>query len=213
MRAQLVINYWLDEFQTLANTLTDICFDNLLFLVEREPIYNMKGQKVSKSYYDKGGREAVRIVYDRIYNTYTYDGVEYPNVLVGMSKTIHYIDWAGAIGYSKNLQPYYFNLSPVFIGDGTETVIGFSSQKLRKILKEERFAADDYLAGKNPQLYALIYNRYATVYNGYLRTGDKTDLVNAMNTESDAGIMAVLNNEVFGYEPMTVKELIFLNLQ
>lgn len=213
MSAQMVLDHYLEKYQTLANTLTDISFDCLPFLIEKEPIYNMKGQKVSKSYYDKSDREAVRIEYGKIVETYSHNGVDYPSVYVGMKKTIHYLDWAGEIVYSKNLQPYYFNLLPVFIGDGTETIIGFSSQKLRKVLKEERYAADDYLQSQNPNLYDLLYNRYTDEYNRYLRTGKKTSLVTAMNTESDAEINAVFNNEVFGYAPMTVKELILMNLQ
>jgi len=213
MSAQIVLNYYFDLYQTSGNTLSDISFDNLPFLVEKEPVYNMKGQKVSKSYYDQTGREAVRLTYNQIIETFNYNGVNYDNVFVGMAKTIHYLDWAGEIAYSKSLQPYYFNLLPVFLGDGTETVVGFSSQKLRKILKEERFAADDYLQAQNPALYDMLYNRYTNEYNRYLRTGNKSSLVTAMNAETDAEINSVFNNQVFGYEPMTVKELILMNLQ
>lgn len=210
---EIVLQHYLDKFQTMANTMTDISFDCLPFLIEKEPVYNMAGQKVSKSYFDKSGREAIRIAYGRMYGDYTYNSVVYNDVFLGFSKVIYYLDWAGEIAYSKNLQPYEFNLQPVFIGDGTETVVGFSSAKMRKVLKEERFAADDFLSGKNPQLYALIFSRYTNEYNGYLRTGVKEELVTAMNAESNVDILAVLNNEVFGFEPMTVKELIFLNLQ
>lgn len=59
----------------------------------------------------------------------------------------------------------------------------------------------------------MLYTRYTDEYNRYLSTGNKTNLVTAMNMESDAGINAVFNKEVFGYEPMTVKELILMNLQ
>ncbi|WP_163401399.1 hypothetical protein [Flavobacterium fluviatile] len=210
---QLVIQHYLDKYQTMANTMTDIDFSNLSFLTEKEPIYNMAGQKVSKSYFDKKGREAVRICYNRIYGNYIYNDVVYPNVFLGFSKTVCYLDWSGEIVNRKSLQPYEFNLEPVFLGDGTETVVGFSSQKQREILKTERFKADDYLAGKNPQLYAFLYAKYGNVYNTYLRTGIKNDLVDALNNEVDTEILAVLNNEVFGYEPMTVKELIIMNLQ
>lgn len=212
MGAQIVLDHFFEKYQTLGNTLTDVSFDNISFLKEMEPIYNLKGQKVSKSYYAES-KEAIRITYGKIYETYNYNGVDYANVLVGLSKTIHYMDWAGEIAYSKRLQPYYFNLLPVFLGDGSETVAGFSSQKLRKILKEERFAADDYLQAQNPSLYDLLYNRYTDDYNRYLRTGNKTSLVDAMNNETDSAINAVFDNEVFGYEPMTVKELILMNLQ
>lgn len=213
MNSKIVIQSWLDRYNTSGITMSDLAFDNLPFLIEKEPIYNMKGQKVSKSYYDTDGREAVRIVYSRIIDNYTYNDVVYPNVFLGLKKIVHYLDCESEIAYSKDLQPYYFNLLPVFIGDSSETIIGFSSQKLRKVLKDERFAADDYLQAQNPNLYDLLYNRYTSEYNRYLRTGNKTSLVSAMNAEADEGINAVFSNEVFGYAPMTVKELILMNLQ
>ncbi|MBP4140125.1 hypothetical protein [Flavobacterium geliluteum] len=197
----------------MGNTLTDISFDCLPFLVEQEPIYNMKGQKVSKSYYDKSGREAVRLRYERIFKDYTYNNVVYSNVFIGLCKRIEYLDWSGEIAYTKNLQPYLFNLEPVFLGDGTETIVSFSSQKQREILRTERYKADDWLNAKNPNLYAMLYQRYTTAYNYYLRTGLKDDLVNEIDSEVNPEINTVFNNEVYGYEPMTVKELIILNLQ
>jgi hypothetical protein len=213
MSAQIVLDYYLDKFQTLGNTLTDIDFGNLSFLQEREPIYNMKGQKVSKSYYDQKGKETIRITYDRVFGDYEYQNTTYPNVFLGLQKTVHYLDWAGEIAYSKKKQFYAFDLQPVFVGDGTETVVGFSSQKQRQILKSERFSADDYLQAMNPKLYAILYARYQDQYSGYLRTGSKSDFVTALNTESNADVLAVLNKEVYGYEPMTIKELIIMNLQ
>ena len=213
MSVQIVLDYYLELFQTLGNTLTDISFDNLPFLQEKEPIYNMKGQKVSKSYLDTKGKEAIRITYDRVFGNHEYNGTVYPNVFLGLQKTVHYMDWAGVIAYSKKKQFYSFDLQPVFLVDGTETVVGFSSQKQRQILKSERFSTDDYLQAMNPQLYAMLYARYQDKYSGYLRTGSKTDFVNALNTESAVDVLAVLNKEVYGYEPMTIKELIIMNLQ
>jgi len=213
MSSKLVLDHYLEKFQTLGNTLTDIDFQNLTFLQEKEAVYNMKGQKVSKSYYDTSGREAIRITYDRVFGTYVYQEIEYPNVFLGLQKTINYMNWAGEIAYKKKKQFYSFDLQPVFLADGTETVVGFSSQKQRQVLKSERLSADDYLQAKNPQLYALLYERYGEEYNGYFRTGVKTAFVNALNAEADPTILAALSNEVFGYEPMTVKELIIMNLQ
>lgn len=213
MDSKLVIQSWLDKYNTSGATISDLSFDNLPFLIEKEPQYNMKGQKVSKSYYDIDNREAVRIVYSRIIGNYTYNEVSYSNVFLGLKKIVHYLDCESEIAYSKDLQPYFFDLLPVFLGDGSETVVGFSSQKLRKVLKEERYAADDYLQAKNPQLYAMLYDSYGNEYNGYLRTGVKDAFVDVMNAETNLGILSVLNNEVFGFEPMTVKELIIMNLQ
>lgn len=213
MGAQIVIDHYLEKYQTSGNTLTDISFDCLPFLYAKEPDYNMKGIKVLKSYFDQSHREAVRIQYLKIYEDYVYNGVTYPNVFVGMRKDIHYFDWSGQISYTKSLQPYYFALQPIFFGDGTETIKGFSSQKQRKILKEERYAADEWLNSKNPNLYKMLYAKYDAIYQTYLRTGFKYELLNAFEAETDPTILNVFNNQVFGMEPMTLKELIILNLQ
>jgi hypothetical protein len=213
MSAQIVLDHYLEKYQTLANTLTDISFDNLPFLQEREPSYNMKGQKVSKSYYDTNGKEAIRITYDRIIGDHEYNGTVYPNVFLGLQKTVHYLDWAGAIAYSKNKRFYSFNLHPVFVGDGTETIVGFSSQKQRQILKTERYNADDYLQALNPKLYAVIYQSYQKQYTSYLSTGISKDFISALNNESNPELLDKLNSVVYGNEPMTVKELIIMNLQ
>lgn len=213
MDSKIVLQSWLDRYNTSGTTMSDLSFDNLPFLIEKEPLYNMKGQKVSKSYFDLDNREAVRIIYSRIIGDYNYNAVVYSNVFLGFKKSVNYFDCEAKVAYSKELQPYEFNLEPVFLGDGTETLVGFSSQKQREILKSERYKADDYLSAKNPQLYALLYYKYSKEYNGYLTTGVKANFITAMNNEIDVSILAVLNKEVFGYEPMTVKELIIMNLQ
>ncbi|MFV8392735.1 hypothetical protein [Flavobacterium sp. LB2P6] len=212
MGAQIVLDHFLEKYQTLGNTLSDINFDNLSFFTTKEKIIDMKGQWVSKSYYAEKDKEAIRITYEKLYGIYTHNGVEWPNTFLGVCKSIHYLDWAGEIAYTKNKQPEHFDLQPVFVGDGTETVVGFSSQKQRQILKTERYNADDYLQAKNPNLYALLYARYTQQYDYYLKTGKKTNLVAAINGETDANINAMFNNLVFGTE-ITVKNLILMNLQ
>ncbi|RTY93257.1 hypothetical protein EKM01_03920 [Flavobacterium sp. RSP46] len=212
MSAQIVLDHYLEKYQTLGNTMSDINFDNLSFFTAKEKVIDMKGQWVSKSYYAAKDKEAIRITYEKLYGTHTHNGVEWPNIFLGVGKSIHYLDWAGEIAYTKNKQPEYFDLQPVFVGDGTETVVGFSSQKQRQILKEERRSADDYLQAKNPNLYALLYARYTDTYEYYLKTGKKADLVTAINAETDPDINAVFNNLVFGTE-ITVRDLILMNLQ
>jgi len=212
MSAQLVVNYITEQRGINLNTLTDTDFSKLSWLNEREPVSNMKGEKVSKSYYFENTKEAIRIEYFKIIGDYTYNGVVYPDTYLGWRKDMLWLDWAGEVGYKKAMQPYYFNLEPVFVGDGTETVVGFSSPKMRKSMKEERYAADDYLQSKNPNLYALLYGRYTSQYEFYLKTGKKADLVTAINGEANADIIAVFENLVFGTE-ITVKELILMNLQ
>lgn len=212
MEAQIVLDYYLNKYQTLGNTLTDINFDNLSFFTTKEKIIDMKGQWVSKSYYAEKDKEAIRITYEKLYGIHTHNGIEWPNTFLGVGKSIHYLDWAGEIAYTKRKQPEYFDLQPVFLGDGTETVVGFSSQKQRQILKTERYNADDYLQAKNPNLYALLYGRYTANYDYYLKTGKKDALVTAINAETDGNINAVFDNLVYGTE-ITVRQLILMNLQ
>ena len=213
MSAQLVIDYIVEQRGINLSTLTDKDFSSFSWLNEREPVSNMKGEKVSKSYYFENKREAIRIEYFKIVGDYVYNGITYPNTYLGWKKDMCWIDWAGEVGYKKPMQPYYFNLEPVFVGDSTETVVGFSSSKMRKSMKDERYAADDYLQSKNPNLYALLYSRYTSHYEFYLKTGKKSNLVTAINSETNPDINAVFDIEVFGYEPMTVRELILMNLQ
>jgi hypothetical protein len=213
MSAQLVINYIIDLQGININTLTDSDFSSISWLNEREPVYNMKGEKVSKSYYFENKKEAIRIEYSKIVGDYQYNGVVYPNVYLGLRKTMNWIDWVGDKAQVKEMQPYYFTLEPVFKADGTETLTGFSSPKMRSVLREERFKADDYLQAKNIELYTLLNTAYTAEYSNYMKTGNSSSFVNAVNAETNTEVLNALNTEVFGYEPMTVKELIFMNLQ
>jgi len=210
--AVVVLDYFLDKYELAGNLVNDISIDELPFLTETEPLYNLKGEKVSKSYYAPNGKEAIRIVYEKLIGTHTHNGIDYPNVWLGFKKEFHYIRWDGVQPRIKEKQPYKFDLQPVFLGDGTETIVGFSSQKQRQALKEERYNADDYLQAKNPNLYALLFGRYTSAYEYYLKTGKKQNLVNAINAETDVNINAVFDNLVYGTE-ITVRELILMNLQ
>lgn len=206
--AQLVIEYISKKQGVKFNTLVDQDFSQISWLNEREPVKNMKGEKVSKSYYYQNKKEAIRITYHKIFET--YEDIE--NVFVGIKKQIHWIGWDGEIGKTKHLQPYYFNLEPVTLGDGTETIVSYSSPKMRSFLKDERYSADDYLQSKNPTLYNLLYSNYTTEYELYLKTGDKTTLVNSMENEADASVNAVFNSLVYNSE-ITIKQLIISTLQ
>lgn len=205
-----ILQHYLDKFKTAGNTISDISFDNLPFLNAKEPIYDMKGQKVSKSYFDKTGRETIRIRYHKIHAS--HQGVD--NVFVGLKKSIQYFDWAGEIYYTKYLQPYYFRLEPIYDLNDSSIITGYSSPKMRSILKKERFNADDFLQSKNPELYALLYSSYSSQYEYYLKTGVKTGLVNSIEAETSNEIINALSRNVIGSNPpITVKELILMNLQ
>jgi hypothetical protein len=136
MKAKIIIQSWLDRYNTLANTLTDVSFENLSFLTEKEPIYNEAGQKVSKSYYSTDNKEAVRIEYLRVYGEHTFEEKTFKDVFLGLQKVIHFFDYDGEIGYSKEKQTYLFSLEPVY----TDAIVtGFTSRKMRDILNQDSY--------------------------------------------------------------------------
>jgi hypothetical protein len=205
--AKLVIAYIRKKLGVQLDTIVDKDFSQLDWLSQQEAIYNEKGEKVSKSYFYKD-KEAIRITYHKIYED--YKGIK--NIFIGFFKQVHWIDWAGNIASSKKMQPYYFHLEPVTLGDGKETVVNYSSPKMRSVMKKERYNADDFLQSKNPQLYTLIYTNYKEDYEMYLSTGDKSQLVGAIKSEVKEEINAVLNSTVFESE-VTIKDLIISSLQ
>lgn len=213
MGAKLVLEFYLDRFNTKGDTMSDIAIDNLPFLSEQEPVYDMKGQKISKSYHALNGKEAVKIIYGKIIGDYIFENITYNNVFIGLRKKIQFLDFAGEVKIEKIKQPYIFKLEPVFINGGNGAISGFLSKKQREILKEERYNADDFLQAKNPELYAALYVSYKELYEYYLKTGKKQELVTAMNAETNPDILQIFNKEVYGAEPLTVKELIIMNLQ
>ena len=130
--AEIIVNHYLEKYGNLANTLTDISFDNLSFLQEQEPEYNELGQKVSKTYFDLKGKEAVKIEYSRVFGDHVFNGETFENIFLGLQKIVHFYDWAGEIAYTKNKQVYLFKLEPEYTG---EIVTGFTSRKMRDILR------------------------------------------------------------------------------
>ena len=122
MSAKLVIQKYIEDYKTVGKSIIDLPFDNLPFLTAKEPVFNMKGERISKSYYDLKGKEAVKIVYKKLVET--YEGIA--NVFVGVQKEIQFIDWSGNVGFTKKKQPYYFSLIPVTLGDDTNTIVNYS---------------------------------------------------------------------------------------
>ena len=210
--ARLGLEYLLSKFK-LGNALTDKAYNNMSILYAKEAVYNMKGEKVSKSYYSHyKDKEIVRQEYSKVIGTHRHEGIDYPNIFIGVDRKVYHMFWDG-VAHFKGSHKFMFTLSPVYLGDGTSTIVGFSSQKKRKFLKEERYNADDYLQSKNPTLYAFVYNSFATQYEGYLRTGDKTPLVVAITDETDTSVLAVLDMEVAEMPGVTIRNLILSNLQ
>jgi hypothetical protein len=213
MSAKLVIQKYLEDFKYVGKTMVDLPYDNLPFLTAKEPVLNTKGERISKSYYAPNGKEAVRQVYKKKIGTFNFNGTDYPDVFFGVTVDIYHLRWDETLHY-KGKRDYNFTLQPIFDTVDTTKIVGFSSAKQRQILKSERYASDDYLQSQNPTLYDLLYSNYASFYDAYLRTGIKTNLVNAINAETDQNIIDIFNRNVYGSNPaITIKDLILMNLQ
>lgn len=138
--SKLVIEKHVDDFnqfvKTLGNSILDLSIDNLPFLIQKEAKYNSLGQRVSKSYFDLTGKEAVRINYNYIIENYTFNGVVYPNVFIGFKKTFNFYNWADEVGFSKKMQKYEFDLRPIY--DVNNNITGFTSFKMQQIQDSEQ---------------------------------------------------------------------------
>ena len=210
--AESVIKWYLQMYQTNCNTILDLDLRKLPFLNEQETVVNAKGQKVSKDYIAINGKLAAREFYERIVEDYTFNGITISDVFIGEKSKLEYYDWSGNMIASKNVKADLFNLSPVFLGDGNETLVGASSPQQCATLKRERSVADNYLQSQNPELYSFLYRNYSKQYDFYLKTGDATELISAIDNETDPEITAVLDSTVYQLE-IPVRELIISNLQ
>ena len=136
--ARIVIDYIQERKGINLDTLIDKDFSQFSWLNERESVFNEQGERVSKSYYYENNREAIRIEYFKIIGDFIFDGITYPNIFLGFKKTILWLRWDGTIGRSKNKQPYYFNLQPIYEIDNPEIIVDFSSLKKKQTLLEEQ---------------------------------------------------------------------------
>lgn len=199
--------------------LFDLDINKSNVLEAREAYYSSKGIKKYKDYYyvynDKDGNEveqlAVRIRYTKIYKDIEYEGVTINGIWAKTQKFFDYYFEDGTFS-TKVIQPQAFHLNPVFKGDGTETLVGFSSIKQMDFLRKERYTADKYLQSKNIGLYQLIYNNYKDTYNTYLSSGNKLAFIEQLDNESDPIILATLNHQVTG-TTLKIIDLIKMNLQ
>lgn len=186
----------------------DISFWPFLSIKECEPV--ALGEPLRKSYYYKS-TEVIRIELSRVLGNVSFDNSDYENVLIGSCTTVNFLNYGQEIGITKSKNTT-FNVQPVFNGDGSETCTGFSSPAQREFLRNERRERDLYFQSKSPIVYSSLYRFYATLYDFYLKTGDRFQIENAINNETNAEILAILNNQVYGSET-TVRELIINNLQ
>ena len=136
--ARIVIDYIQERKGINLDTLIDKDFSQFNWLNERESVFNEQGERVSKSYYYENNREAIRIEYFKIIGDFIFDKITYPNIFLGFKKKILWLRWDGTIGRSKNKQPYYFNLQPIYDIDNPEIIVDFSSLKKKQTLLEEQ---------------------------------------------------------------------------
>ena len=136
--ARIVIDYIQEKKGINLDTLIDKDFSQFSWLNERESVFNELGERISKSYYYENKREAIRIEYSKIIGDFVFDGITYPNIFLGFKKIILWLRWDGKIGRSKNKQPYYFNLQPIYDVDNPEIIVDFSSLKKKQTLLEEQ---------------------------------------------------------------------------
>ncbi|NCN87241.1 hypothetical protein GW932_05395, partial [archaeon] len=135
---KLAIEYLIKKMglQTLFNTLTDRDFSQFSWLNEREPIYNNKGERISKSYYYKNEKETIRIEYFKIFKDYVFEGITYPNTFIGVNKNIIWLYWDGTDSpYQKTKDTFMFTLKPIYTNG---VIAGFTSIRGEQILSEER---------------------------------------------------------------------------
>ena len=133
-KAQIVIEYIKKLKGINLNDLCDRDFSQMSFLNSREAIIGINGERISKSYYYKNKVEAIRIVYNKIYGTFTHNGIEYQNEYLGVGKSIHWMRWDGTVAFSKDDQSQYFTLVPI---DENDLSQGFTSLFKRKIARDE----------------------------------------------------------------------------
>ncbi|WP_372744299.1 hypothetical protein [Lutibacter sp.] len=196
---------------TPLQMVSEINYDHLSYLYAKEGEVDLQGKRLPKSYFLKrNNKEVVRQVYERVYGTHTYNGVDYENIFLGIETKVYHLHTTGELQLVST-KTYMFNLHPVFVGDGNETVVGFSSRKMVEILKAERYASANNLQSQNAAIYQFLYSTYQE-YENYLKFGDKTLLIEALDNETRPEVLEVLNHSVAGTE-LTIVQLIKLTLQ
>jgi hypothetical protein len=196
---------------TPLQMVSEINYDHLSYLYAKEGEVDLQGKRQPKSYFLKrNNKEVVRQVYERIYGTHTYNGVAYNNIFLGVETKVYHLHTNGDLQL-VSAKTYNFNLHPVFLGDGNETIVGFSSKKMVEILKAERYASANNLQSQNAAIYQFLYSTYLE-YENYLKFGNKTLLIEALDNENRTDVLEVLNHPVAGTD-LTIVQLIKLTLQ
>lgn len=82
MKAQIVIDHYLEKYQKFPNTFTDINFDYLPFLYPKDPAYNMKGIKVLNHILIYNIINLLKIKKVKTNTDFIYNNITYPNLFV-----------------------------------------------------------------------------------------------------------------------------------
>lgn len=180
---------------------TEVPFDELSFLQEREAVTTSKGVREYKSRYYKN-KEVLRICYLKHFATYK----DIENVFIGTSKKILYYDENGNVVKQKKKDLYKFSLDPV--NDLQSNIVGYTSLKGEKILKNERSLAELKLKSQNPIMYNIVYTAYKSLIEDWKATGDSTALISAIDNETGTTLLEVFSKVVEGTVDTTVKDYI-----
>jgi hypothetical protein len=196
---------------TPLQMVSELNYDHLSYLYALEGEVDLQGKRKQKCYFLKrNNKEVVRQVYERVYGTHTYNGVAYENTFLGVETKVYHLHTTGELQLVST-KTYNFNLHPVFAGDGNETIVGFSSRKMVEILKAERYAAANNLQCQNAAIYQFLYTTYPE-YENYLKFGNATLLIEALDNEIRTDVLEVLNHSVAGTD-LNIQQLIKLTLQ
>jgi len=213
---------YIDEFM--------LPFDNVGFLHEEEAVYGLRGIKLYKDYsyiLPNGEKKLIiRQNYYPINKSLTHLGIT-KNKRVEIRKTIQFfID--DKYFKTKDINVIEFTLKPSELinpENGELLDVEWSSKKNEDVLFEERKNADGVMKSFNPLLYNWIYSNYGTQYNYYLQTGKSSQLIDVINNDTNPMNLFLLNKLVEStdlvkligymdiYPEITIKQLIFMNLQ
>lgn len=207
----------------------DILLDTYEFFKAQEKQYSLKGEPLYKDYtYRVNGEDklACRISYHRQYEDKTLLGVTKNEFIGTYSRFTFYRDGCN-YHEEKILDTLNFELASTVIwekdslGNNTEVVkdVLWANSKRNEILYDARHNADQKMAVFNPALYYLLTRLITEPYTRYKETGDKSDLVFALENSNIPALQSEVADDdkiALGIPleyPMTVLQLILNALQ
>lgn len=172
----------------------DILLDTYEFFKAKEKQYSLKGDPLYKDYvYVKNGVEVLvcRISYHKVYEDKTLMGIT-KNEFIGTYSRFTFYREGNNYTDDKIIDTLNFELAPTVIwvkdaqGNNTEQVLDvlWANSKRNEVLYDARHKADQKMAVFNPALYYLLTRLITEPYTRYKETGDKSDLVFALENSN-----------------------------